>query len=84
MAENIDVGRIEILQNEIMVPVEVTQANLIQIPSFDWNQNEPIRISKHGVATDTWVSIPQNALIKITPPFYVLSRYKCNIPAMVV
>lgn len=84
MAENISAGRIEILQSEIMTPVEVTVANLIQTPIFEWNQKELIKISKHGEPTDTWVEIPQGTLIKVTPPFYIMSRYKCNIPAMEV
>jgi hypothetical protein len=83
MAESVADGHIEITKSEVKVPLLISQFNFIQIPLVNGQALFRVFISNHGDITKTWMSLTQDAIMYVKPPFYLYATTPCKIPAMI-
>jgi hypothetical protein len=82
MAENVSKGSITISKAETGVAILVSTLSFIQVPIKNGHPNYRVFLSKHGDINETWMSLTQDSIMYIKPPFYVYSLIPVTISGM--
>lgn len=85
MAENIPNGYIEITDRN--TPINIVEANIIQVPQTEATNRTIVYISKHGnpdLKENSWITFYDGDKIMLPPPYFIMCNKKIKLPAMSV